>query len=458
MSSRIPHSGIPHSAFPQPRCPAAPRPCSPCAPSGRAYTEPYGSVFHPTSTPSSPPSPTPRAAGSSSDSGGREASITELAEQFEMTLTGMKKHVQAARGRRTGAHTEGRPRPHLHARPAPPRPTRRPGSRSTSRCWKPDSTASRNSSSGPRENSHDHAQRSNHAQAHAHHADATAQIRIERIFDATRDRVWRAYTEPELLAQWWGRGNKLVIERMRWSAADTGALSSTHPTASHGFEGRFREVTPQDRIVRPSSGTACRATRFRTRRFDGPGRRAHADREHVALLHARRARRNAHLGMEGGMAQSYRGAGPVAWRMGVIGDEAVRACESTDYGPRCRFSDPRSTPGNEACGRGELRIVARRVHHDRSRTMIDTAYRIARHALFTLTLTTMSAASIAAQNPGGPWGAAAGCRSGEVRDVTAYISTTRSTARGGRSCCCTAGSEREACSARTSRRWRRITR
>ena len=39
-------------------------------------------------------------------------------------------------------------------------------------------------------------------------------IRVERIFDATRDRVWRAYTEPALVAQWWGRGNKLVIEKL----------------------------------------------------------------------------------------------------------------------------------------------------------------------------------------------------------------------------------------------------
>jgi len=39
-------------------------------------------------------------------------------------------------------------------------------------------------------------------------------IRIERIFNASRERVWRAYTDPELVAQWWGRGNKLVIERM----------------------------------------------------------------------------------------------------------------------------------------------------------------------------------------------------------------------------------------------------
>src|SRR5450756_1023502 len=38
--------------------------------------------------------------------------------------------------------------------------------------------------------------------------------RTERIFDASRERVWRAFTDPEQLAQWWGRGNKVVVERM----------------------------------------------------------------------------------------------------------------------------------------------------------------------------------------------------------------------------------------------------
>jgi uncharacterized protein YndB with AHSA1/START domain len=52
-------------------------------------------------------------------------------------------------------------------------------------------------------------------------------IRIERVFDAPRNRVWRAFTEPELVSQWWGRGNRLVIERLEVDAAATGASSST---------------------------------------------------------------------------------------------------------------------------------------------------------------------------------------------------------------------------------------
>jgi uncharacterized protein YndB with AHSA1/START domain len=33
----------------------------------------------------------------------------------------------------------------------------------------------------------------------------TRQITITRVFDAPREQVWRAWTEPERLATWWGR-------------------------------------------------------------------------------------------------------------------------------------------------------------------------------------------------------------------------------------------------------------
>jgi uncharacterized protein YndB with AHSA1/START domain len=75
------------------------------------------------------------------------------------------------------------------------------------------------------------------------------EIHIERIFDAPRDRVWRAFTEPELLAQWWGRGNKLVIERFELKAGGHWRFVEHGPDGAQGFEGRFREVTPKDRMV-----------------------------------------------------------------------------------------------------------------------------------------------------------------------------------------------------------------
>ena len=75
------------------------------------------------------------------------------------------------------------------------------------------------------------------------------EIRIERVFDAPRDRVWRAFTEPELVAQWWGRGNRLVIERLEVERGGHWRFVEHSDGGEHGFEGRFREVTPPERMV-----------------------------------------------------------------------------------------------------------------------------------------------------------------------------------------------------------------
>jgi uncharacterized protein YndB with AHSA1/START domain len=75
------------------------------------------------------------------------------------------------------------------------------------------------------------------------------EIHIERIFDAPRDRVWRAMTDPKLVAQWWGRGNKLVVERMEVERGGHWRFVEHSPEGTHGFEGRYREVTPPERVV-----------------------------------------------------------------------------------------------------------------------------------------------------------------------------------------------------------------
>jgi uncharacterized protein YndB with AHSA1/START domain len=75
------------------------------------------------------------------------------------------------------------------------------------------------------------------------------EIRTERVFDAPRATVWRAYTEPDLLEQWWGRGNKLVIERFELERGGHWRFVEHSEEGVHGFEGRFREVAPIERIV-----------------------------------------------------------------------------------------------------------------------------------------------------------------------------------------------------------------
>jgi uncharacterized protein YndB with AHSA1/START domain len=75
------------------------------------------------------------------------------------------------------------------------------------------------------------------------------EIHMEREFDAPRELVWRAHTEPELVKKWWGRGNKLVIEKLEQERGGHWRFVEETPEGKHGFEGRFREVTRPSRIV-----------------------------------------------------------------------------------------------------------------------------------------------------------------------------------------------------------------
>jgi uncharacterized protein YndB with AHSA1/START domain len=69
------------------------------------------------------------------------------------------------------------------------------------------------------------------------------------VFDAPRERVWRAMSEPDLIKQWWGRGNKLVIEKFEFERGGHWRFVEHAAEGVFGFEGRYREITPQERII-----------------------------------------------------------------------------------------------------------------------------------------------------------------------------------------------------------------
>jgi uncharacterized protein YndB with AHSA1/START domain len=75
------------------------------------------------------------------------------------------------------------------------------------------------------------------------------EIRIERIFNAPRDRVWKAMTDPALLAQWWGRGNELVVEKYEPRKGGHWRFVEHSGHGEHGFEGRFAEIVAPTKIV-----------------------------------------------------------------------------------------------------------------------------------------------------------------------------------------------------------------
>jgi uncharacterized protein YndB with AHSA1/START domain len=69
------------------------------------------------------------------------------------------------------------------------------------------------------------------------------EIRIERVFDADRERVFAVWTEPELIPEWWG--DTTVVEEMDVRAGGRWRFR----TAYGVVEGEFHEVVPPARIV-----------------------------------------------------------------------------------------------------------------------------------------------------------------------------------------------------------------
>jgi len=72
--------------------------------------------------------------------------------------------------------------------------------------------------------------------------------RIERVFNAPRAKVWRAHTDAALVAQWWGRGNPLTVEKFEPVKGGHWRFVEHSDHGNHGFEGRYREVTPETLI------------------------------------------------------------------------------------------------------------------------------------------------------------------------------------------------------------------
>ncbi|MFT3923342.1 MAG: SRPBCC family protein [Myxococcales bacterium] len=132
------------------------------------------------------------------------------------------------------------------------------------------------------------------------------EIRIERVFNAPRERVWKAMTTPELVAQWWGRGNKLVIERMDVVRGGHWRFVEHAPDGVHGFEGRYREVTPPERVVQTFSWDGMPGhvlVETITLEDLGDGRTKIVT---VSLFHTTEERDGMlQAGMEGGLTQSY---------------------------------------------------------------------------------------------------------------------------------------------------------
>jgi uncharacterized protein YndB with AHSA1/START domain len=80
---------------------------------------------------------------------------------------------------------------------------------------------------------------------------ADREIHIERIFEAPRDRVFAAFTDPDLIPEWWGpRGTTAFVEKMDVrTGGDWRFLVRGSDGSETGFRGTYREVIAPERIV-----------------------------------------------------------------------------------------------------------------------------------------------------------------------------------------------------------------
>ena len=132
-------------------------------------------------------------------------------------------------------------------------------------------------------------------------------IVITREFDAPPARVFRAYTDPELLVQWLGP-RRLVMEIEEYDARTHGSYRFRHIDADgteHGFHGAFHEVRHDERIVQTFTWDGQPdGVSLETALFEDLGGRTRVTT--TSLVHSLQAR-DAVLasGMAGGLTEGY---------------------------------------------------------------------------------------------------------------------------------------------------------
>lgn len=132
------------------------------------------------------------------------------------------------------------------------------------------------------------------------------EIVMTREFDAPRELVWRAFTEPALVAQWWGRSNKLDIEQMVVEVGGHWRYVEHHEGGSDGFEGRYREIAPPERISQTFDwdGMPGHVIVNTTTFEELPGGRTRLT-THSLFFTAEERDGMLQSGMEGGLSESY---------------------------------------------------------------------------------------------------------------------------------------------------------
>jgi uncharacterized protein YndB with AHSA1/START domain len=133
------------------------------------------------------------------------------------------------------------------------------------------------------------------------------EIRVERVFEAPRDRVFAVYTDPALIPEWWGpHGTTTTVDRMdARTGGDWRFVVRNADGSETGFRGTYREVTPPERIVQTFEWEGMPGhVSVETATFEDLGDRTKV--VTVSIFHTPEERDGMiQSGMEGGMQETY---------------------------------------------------------------------------------------------------------------------------------------------------------
>jgi len=147
------------------------------------------------------------------------------------------------------------------------------------------------------------------------------ELTLTRVFDASRELVFKLWTDPEHLARWWGP--KMFTSTVRcWEARAGGKIDLTMNMANgggHPMGGGFREVDPPKRLVFTSTAFEdkdgnAELENLNTVTFEDDNGKTKVT-VHVVVLKASAAMAGPLSGMEMGWSQSLDKLGDLVAQM-----------------------------------------------------------------------------------------------------------------------------------------------
>jgi uncharacterized protein YndB with AHSA1/START domain len=77
------------------------------------------------------------------------------------------------------------------------------------------------------------------------------EIVMSRVFDAPRELLFKAHTDPKIIPQWWGlRSTTTVVEKFDLRPGGLWRYVQRDENGNEfGFSGEFREIAPPERLV-----------------------------------------------------------------------------------------------------------------------------------------------------------------------------------------------------------------